>query len=305
MNDHRHHHEPSHQGHGHDHDHRQAPGDVDWEAIANMLEFEGEMLSPHIDDAIRWARELCLGGAPSRVVDLGSGPGVASVRLATEFADATVLAVDGSDGLLQRARQRAAQAGVADRFSTAVVDLSDPAADSALTTAVDGADLVWVSMVLHHVPDPAHVLSVLRPAMASGGVVIIAEFGSPLRVLPTEAVTPDGLFERIDVETARSLAEHVGGRNTHADWSALLIDAGFENLGTQDSAFDVDAPLDAAHREWAQAHLRRVRSMSPDRLDAADLAAIDDLLDLSSPLGLATRSDALIRTSRLLTAGRA
>lgn len=291
--------------HHHHHDHHLAPGNVDWDEMGNELEFEGESLSPHIGNAVAWAREH---GSPSRIVDIGSGPGVAAVRFATEFPGAKVTAIDGSAGLLERACQRAERAGVAARFATMTIDLSSADSDAALTVAVAGADLVWVSMVLHHLPNSAHVLSVVRAAMAPGGMLIVAEFGSPLRVLPADTeVEPAGLFGRIDRATAHSLAEHVGGghTHTHADWPGLLTEAGFSNLGTRESVFSVDAPLEPIHREWVLAHLRRVRMMASERLDAADVAVIDDLLDPSSTTGIATRPDALIRTSRQLYAANA
>jgi len=129
--------------------------------------------------------------------------------------------------------------------------------------------------------------------------------GPSFSVLPTTDSTGyTELFERVDHATAHSL-DHVGGEQVHADWSAQLVNAGFTDLGTRDSVFAVDAPLDTIHREWLLSHLRRVRMIAVERLDSADIEVIDDLLDASSPTGIAIRPDALIHTSRRPYAARA
>ena len=106
-------------GHGHHHDHT----DIDWAAMAPMLESEAELFTSMYERALAWlAKEVT---EPGLIVDAGSGPGVVSCLFAETFPGARIVAVDGSEPLLERARARAERQGVADRFSTVAGELPE------------------------------------------------------------------------------------------------------------------------------------------------------------------------------------
>ncbi len=93
------------------------------------------------------------------VADAGCGHGASTVLMAQAFPNATLVGSDYHEGSIATARERAAQAGVADRVSFQVA----PAA--AYTGA--GYDLVTMFDCLHDMGDPVgaarHVRSTLKP----------------------------------------------------------------------------------------------------------------------------------------------
>jgi SAM-dependent methyltransferase len=141
-------------GHGHPGDDRHHVHFDDPEAV-DRAETEGEALGGLVDRAIAVLAERADadGLAVTRILDVGCGPGVATVALARRFAGATVLAADGSPAMLERAAQRIARAGLGDRVATRPLQLPDGldtlAGDDDGTTA----EVIWASLVLHHVGD--------------------------------------------------------------------------------------------------------------------------------------------------------
>lgn len=102
-----------------------------------------------------------------RVVDVGTGSGALLPLLAGSGAE--VVAVDHSAALLERARRRCRDAGVAGvTFQQA--DVRDlPFADASFDTA-------YSSMVLHHLPRPLEAVHELARVVRPGGRVVVVEF---------------------------------------------------------------------------------------------------------------------------------
>ena len=86
-NDHAHHDHPQHHHHHHEHD------DMDWGAMGEKIELEGEVLAGFVHDAARSIKDRLAGAPVCTIVDIGSGPGVGSCILAGAFPEATVTAV--------------------------------------------------------------------------------------------------------------------------------------------------------------------------------------------------------------------
>lgn len=102
-----------------------------------------------------------------KVVDVGTGSGALLPLLAGSGAE--VVAVDHSVALLERARRRCRDAGVAGVcFQQA--DVRDlPFADASF-------DAAYSSMVLHHLPRPAAAIRELARVVRPGGRVVVVEF---------------------------------------------------------------------------------------------------------------------------------
>ncbi|KAF4409572.1 MULTISPECIES: trans-aconitate 2-methyltransferase [Streptomyces] len=293
-----HHHHP----HGGAHDGSQDSTEMDWERLGPYLEQEAEIEEPVLEQAAQWLHELL---APTRILDLGSGPGVATTLFARVFATAEVTAVDGTRALLDRTLARAHRLGLGRRVDTRLAELPD-----ALDPGTVGrGDLVWASKSLHHVGDQRAAVRAAAELVRPGGVLAVAEGGLPERWLPRDTGTGrPGLQARLDAVTedwfTAMRAELPGARDEPDDWPALLAAAGLEPVGSRTFLLDLPAPLDAAVREHLCERLARVPEMAGDRLDAEDRAAVERLLDPDDELGLRRRPDAFLLRARTVHVAR-
>jgi SAM-dependent methyltransferase len=119
---------------------------------------------------------------PAAIVDVGGGAGHQSVPLAVEGYDVTV--VDSSPWMLERAAERAATAGVADRV--ALVEASGEAAPGVLGGRRYGG--VLSHGVLMYLEDPGPMLDALVKLAAPGGIVsIVAKNAEVMAMRPALA----------------------------------------------------------------------------------------------------------------------
>ncbi|WP_051798743.1 class I SAM-dependent methyltransferase [Streptomyces sp. NRRL S-337] len=278
--------------HGHHHGHNLGHGDdFDWAAMADLLELEGEIHSPYVRQAFEELKQL----SPRRVLDIGSGPGVAACRLAALFPQAEVTAVDGTPELLVRARERAERLGVALR--TKVAEFPAGLAD------LGPADLVWSGQVVHHVGDQQDALNRLARLLTPGGVLAIVEGGLPPRWLPRDlGFGRPGLQERLDGATAlrfgRMRDELPGSVAVVEDWPGMLRAAGLTGARSRTFLVDRPAPLADGTRQFVRRSLERCRDTLADHLDAEDLATLDRLLDPADPAGVDRRPDLFLLTAK-------
>ncbi|MBM9508112.1 class I SAM-dependent methyltransferase [Actinacidiphila acididurans] len=288
-----------HGGHHHSHGHSHGGEDIDWAAMAAHLEREGELTLPELTGTARWLRGLTAGEGAGvrRVLDVGSGPGVAAGVFAQEFPGAQVVAVDGSAPLLERALERAAAAGLGpDRFTTVAADLPEDFG------ALGQADLIWSSRAVHHLGDQQDALNRLARALREGGLLAIAEDGLPLRFLPRDiGLGRPGLATRLDAVNAEWFtamrAELPYAATVVEDWPELLRRAGLTPVGSRTFLTDLPAPLGPAARDQLHARLSRTREMMADDLAEDDLRTLDALLDDDSPHTIRSRPDAFFLTA--------
>lgn len=277
----------------HVHDHHQAPGGSAWGDLGSALELDGEVLSPVLAEAIKWLQALSDQHEVARILDLGCGPGVATCQLANAFPGASVVAVDGSAELLDRVRTRALRHGVDDRVTTVEANIEAGVGD------LGPADIVWAAMVLHHVKDIASGLDGVLAALRPGGLLALAEFGTPTRILPDETgLTWPGLDGRLHQAHESVLDQTFPGGHASVDWPAALTQAGFQFLGARDCPVDIPAPLPVPERMWVTQLLRRIRELAHETLGSDDQAALEVLVDPNHPAGAMHRPDVFIQTSR-------
>ncbi|MFI2411028.1 class I SAM-dependent methyltransferase [Streptomyces sp. NPDC018947] len=278
--------------HHHAHDRNHAHGDLDWAAMAPLLEAQAELFTPLYRRAMEWlAREAA---EPGLIADVGSGPGVVSCLFAEHFPGARVVAVDGAGPLLERARDRAARLGVADRLGTLTGDLPGVLAE------LEGpADLLWASQSLHHLGDQRAALAALGGHLAPGGTLAILEGGLPARFLPRDiGVGRPGLQARLHAAEedafAGMRASLPGTVAETEDWPALLTAAGLKHTGTRSFLLDLPAPVSDEARAYVTAALSRVRERFADGLDAEDRATLDRLLDPEDAASVHRRPDVFV-----------
>ena len=101
------------------------------------------------------------------VADIGCGHGASTILMAKAFESSTFIGSDYHEGSIETARERARQAGVADRVRFE----STPAA----AHGGDGYDLVTTFDALHDMGDPVGAARHVRAMLASDGTWMIVE----------------------------------------------------------------------------------------------------------------------------------
>jgi 2-polyprenyl-3-methyl-5-hydroxy-6-metoxy-1,4-benzoquinol methylase len=102
----------------------------------------------------------------ARVADVGSGFGASTIIMARAYPNSTFTGIDSHGPSIEKARERAAAAGVADRVSFKVADSS----------GLGGTyDFIAFFDSLHDMADPAAALRAARAALAPGGSVMLVE----------------------------------------------------------------------------------------------------------------------------------
>jgi SAM-dependent methyltransferase len=232
------------------------------------------------------------------VLDIGSGPGIATCVLAERFGDASIVAVDGSATMLEHVTTRAERLGLASRVETHLVDLPDG------VDALGRADVVWAALVLHHVGDEVDVLRRLRAVLEPGGLLAVVEWAEPMRVMPEDEDLgrPPGLWTRLDDAWQAWFADmraDLPGSTPSADYPEMLVEAGFDVLVDEVLRVVLDAPLGDQARRFARRQLEGAQARLSSYADEADLAALDVLLD-DGETGILHRADARLSASRRL-----
>ncbi|MDF0528355.1 methyltransferase domain-containing protein [Tsukamurella sp. 8F] len=265
--------------------------DIDWAGMAERLITEGEALLPFVTGA---AASLAERIAPRRIMDIGAGPGVAACALAQRFPDAEVIAVDGSEQLLERAAERARSMGM--RLTTRVAEFPDGFAD------LPEADLIWTSHVLHHVGDQAAAVRALAGKLHPGGILAIAEGGLTTRFLPRDTgLGRPGLEARIEAAATEWFSRMRAGLPHAADvvedWPTMLAASGLVEAGSRSYLIDRPAPLHDGFRAFVRSQFVRAAETLAEDLDAEDLATLTTLAGDGQD-SIAHRSDVYILAAR-------
>jgi SAM-dependent methyltransferase len=297
-------------------DHAPSLGDRVRDAWLTSLALNAEFDRPWVEAAAAWA-VAAVGAAPERVVDVGCGAGGAAIAFGQQLrgADApsndddggpapgVVVAVDPDPRLVAVARQRALDAGVADRLQLAA------AAIGGLPVPAGTADVVWASGVVHHVPDQQAAVDELAGLLRPGGVLALVEGGLPLRCLPHDVgVGRPGLEARLDEARARwftDLRAELGGPVMPYGWPEALARAGLEEVRVRSFVAESSPPLGAVGRQVAIAHLESALSELGDRLAPDDRATVAHLLDSEGPAWVGRRDDLVVTAVRTVLLGTA
>ncbi|MFJ8194952.1 class I SAM-dependent methyltransferase [Streptomyces sp. NPDC096094] len=280
-------HHPDH-GYGGHHEHSDR-------GQAEILDLDAEVLAEHTASITAW---LPLNDEPRHIVDLGCGTGAGTFALLDRFPDAHVTAVDTSAGHLQLLREKACARGVQGCVRTVQADL-----DANNWPDLGRPDLVWASASMHHVADPDNALRNVRELLAPGGLFAVVELAGVPRFLPAHAPeNRPGLEERAHAATNSFHAERVPHRG--ADWGPMLAAAGFTVEDERALTVSIGGARSEAIGRYAYGVLQRVRGVAAPALSPEDLAALDELLDTSSPNSILRREDLAVRTERTVWAAR-
>ncbi|MGE3359306.1 MAG: hypothetical protein AB7O92_22005, partial [Acidimicrobiia bacterium] len=184
------------------------------------------------------------------------------------------------------------------------------------------ADLLWASLVVHHVGDEVDALRRMRALLSPGGLLAIVERATPLRVLPESVeLGRPGLWARLDAAwehwfvdlraTVPGVVARAGAADT-TGYGAAVRAAGFEVVVDEVVHEELPGPLDDDVRRYAAGQVRRTVRQLDGYADAGDLAALAALLDGERvehgehvEHATLTHPDAVIRASRQLVIARA
>lgn len=148
---------------------------------------------------------------PTRIVDLGSGPGTAAVELRRRWPKARVFAMDVALPML---RQVAPKRG----WNPLQRPIDRVCADARALPLADGSvDLIFSNLCLQWVEDIDGLLAGFRRVLRPDGMLLCSTFG------------PDTLHELREAFAAADQAAHVSPFASIADFGDALMRAGFRD----------------------------------------------------------------------------
>ena len=282
-----------------EHAHRGHPGSHSGESpaddggLAELLDLDAEITRPYWDEVMNWIGQIMPTDA-RRIIDLGAGTGVGTLALARRFDGAEVVAVDVSDRMLDRLREKAMDCGLAGRITTIRADLDAAWPESGVV------DATWASMFMHHLADVDGALKRIHAATRDGGLIAIAEFTDPVRFLPDGlGFGEPGLESRCVAAFKRERLRSLPGFGLQ--WRRRLDRAGFSRF--EERVFDLQAG-DGADPDrlarYARLWLERVASAAAPHLSHDDLAALKELFANEGSHSLEQRDDLRMHGSRVV-----
>ncbi len=269
------------------------------------LETSARFDASWVADAVAWL----VGGSsrpdgppsPQWVLDVGCGAGGAACAFAAALGSGVVSGFDRDPRLLAIARRRAADAGLAGhiRWLAARVD--------ALPVEAGSADLVWVSGVVHHLPDQQAAIGTLAGLLRPGGRLALVEGGLPVRCLPFDiGLGAVGLESRLDEARSRWFADmrdELRGPPLPYGWPEALRRAGLVDVRARSFIAEASPPLDDFGRQMAERHLRSGLTELGNRLGPDDRDTIAHLLDPDDAAYIGRRDDLVVTAARTLNVG--
>ncbi|WP_019853284.1 class I SAM-dependent methyltransferase [Actinopolyspora mortivallis] len=271
--------------HGHSYD------DIDWDTRLRQLRENDELTAAEIG---RLAAALVSQGEHCRsVVDIGSGAGGAAAAFASALPSGELTLVDSAPELLAEAHRHASEAA-GDRVRVRSVR-ADVAADD-LSAVVDQADLVYASLVVHHLPDQLAGLRRLSELVRPGGRLVVVETGLWPRVLPWDVgVGRPGLEDRLLAARQAEFREMREGMPEAArlpmGWTSALKEIGLREVTSWSYLVDWPAPATGHVLNVVLRRLESLRTVAWTGCSAADFDALEQLLDEQGPHYAGNRDD--------------
>lgn len=118
---------------------------------------------------------LSLGVTEGHALDIGTGPGLIPIMLAARVPRLRLTGVDLSEPMLQKARNAAEEAGVADQLDFRLSDAKS------LPFSERSFDLVLCNSLLHHLPEPLALLNEISRVSKPGSAILLRDLRRPCR----------------------------------------------------------------------------------------------------------------------------
>jgi ubiquinone/menaquinone biosynthesis C-methylase UbiE len=173
-----------------------------------------------------------------RVLDVACGPGFLTMAFARQCSAA--IGLDATDAFLERAREVAARAGVA--------NVEFRSGDAEALPFADGFfDVTSCRAAFHHFPRPERVLAEMARVTRPGGRIVIADMlGSED---PAKAEARDRLERLCDPSHARTLPVSEFRRLFEAAGLEVVFEPQLETATEVEEWLDYGGPSDEARRE--------------------------------------------------------
>jgi trans-aconitate 2-methyltransferase len=205
---------------------------------------------------------------PALAVDLGSGPGHTTVLLGEALRPAHTLAIDFSPAYVEQTAARVEGDGTIEAIEADVL---------ALPERVDGAEVIFVRMLLTHLRDPLAAVDLWRERLAPGGVLLLEEVESIateeralVRYLDLQREMLAANENRLEIGPAleQGLRDHPALRSsevaTFSPGAGVAARMFGMNFGTWRDRPEVTAAHDAAELDAIAAGLGRVATAPED-----------------------------------------
>ncbi|OBH07512.1 methylase [Mycobacterium sp. E2699] len=249
------------------------------------LLLQGRVYDDYTEHALRLAGLL----PGMRVLDIGSGPGdVSFVAARLVGAGGSVLGVDAAPAMVELARARAAEKGLAAvRFTHGTIDA---------ITLDEPVDAVIGRLILMHLPDPAATLRHLSSFVRPGGIIAFSE----IDVTAARCVPDLPLFDRVIAGIARAFGAMGLSARFGAALHTIFADAGL-GVPRLTQGTPTGTAADADLLAYAAEVWRLVSPIAEQGGFAIDeVADIDDFVPRFREEALA--ADALITMPPIITA---
>lgn len=283
---------------------------IDWtERLAGMRRADKVDAEVNLRTAERLVDLVGAGGSAPVVVDVGSGAGGMGVAFATVLAargGGRVVLADAVEVLLAAAVESTrAAAGDSVRVESVQVD----GADENLPDLLPGADLVWASRVVHHLPDQQKAIDRLARVVAPGGWLALCEGGLATRCLPWDlGIGEPGLGSRLtaarDAWFERMRAEMTGSVSLPVGWTSALAAAGLVDTTSFSYLIDLPAPAPEPVRLSVVDWLTWMSGVEEEALSESDRQVVQRLLNPDDEAYVVNRDDVFVLSASTVHLGR-
>ncbi|MBD5214929.1 MAG: bifunctional demethylmenaquinone methyltransferase/2-methoxy-6-polyprenyl-1,4-benzoquinol methylase UbiE [Bacteroidales bacterium] len=213
-----------------------------FDAIAPAYDFMNRAMTFGLDRL--WLRRLigvARAARPAVVLDLATGTGDVALALARALPDAEIRGLDLSEGMLEKAREKAGRTGLSGRISFAQADCLD-------TGLPDGcADMITIAYGVRNFADIAAGYREMYRLLRPGGTLAVLELSRPVNAavkplyrLYTKTLIPAaGRLMSHDTRAYSYLPESIAAAPQRREMTDILAGAGFADAAFRPMTFGV------------------------------------------------------------------